>query len=240
MLRFRFEQFVLAGRYHVPLPKMVPGQMEVVRRRLESLGFATYGRDSIRASKRATKIVVGSSGLASSNEDLSDAIAPVLPEVLACRPNKVDIGNLMRAYFASEKRGGRLVVRVSPRLESESYWDELRSKGSCALTPDERVVYTAMLSSRATATPLVTDFPTEGSAVKRIGRKQYYASRLEPHEAASTLRGLGSLDEKNTYLPRNSLLSLNPASVPKKELGGAFRDLGDWCYLKLGRARQKL
>lgn len=231
---FRFRQFVLGGRFHVPLPKMVPQQMDTLRRRFESIGFATAGINPLKASKAGTKILVDLRGLCTSNADLSDVIAPALPEILACKPARVPFRTLRDAYFASEKRGDRVLLRLSPRLESESYWDELRSTGSCALTPDERVVYSAVLTTRASLTPLVTDFPAEGSAVRRIGRRQYYDSRLEPKEAASTLRGFGPAQERNAYLPRDSLLSFDQPSLPKEELLGAFEALGDWCFFILG------
>jgi hypothetical protein len=233
LVPFVLKQFELGGRFHLPLPKMVPRQMEVLRQRLESLGFAASGNSPLRASRQGVKIFVNSSGLCSSNEDLSDVVAPALPEILALEGTRVPFKVLRDLYFASERRGDKLLLRLSPRLESESYWDELRSTGDCALAPDERVVYSRVLSLRTSLTPLVTDFPVEGSAIRRIGRRQYYDSRLEPAEAASTLRGIGSVRERNTYLPRHSILSLSPASLSTEALRSVFEELGDWCFLSL-------
>jgi len=187
----------------------------------------------LKASKAGVRIVADPSGLCSSNEDLSDAIVPVLPEILASEPTKVSFRALRTSYFASERRGDELLLRLTPRLESESYWDELRSLGSCALTPDERAVYSAVLSSRTSLTPLVTDFPVEGAIVRRIDRRQYYESMIKPSEAASALRGIGSTKERNAYLPRDSFLSLSTTFLPKKELFGLFDRLGEWCFLSL-------
>lgn len=240
MFRFVFRQLVLGGRYHVPLPKMVPRQMETMRQRLESIGFATKGSSPLRASKGGLRILVDPSGFCSSEQDLSDAIAPAMPAILASKPAKVSFRALRRLYFASENRGKGLLLRLSPRLESESYWDELRATGSCALTPDERTVYSTLLSSSTSLTPLVTDFPVEGSVVRRIGRRQYYDSRLEPAEAGSTLRGIGTAQERNSYLPRDSILSLNPARLPKGELLEVFEESGDWCFFSPRLTRQKL
>ncbi len=233
MLRFAFYQFFLGGRFHAPLPKLMPWQIATIRHRLESIGFRTTGNNPMRAFKAGVRILVDPSGLCSSNQDLSDAIAPALPDILTFEPKKVSLGVLRDSYFASERRGDKLLLRLSPRLESKSYWSELRSAGSSALTPDERAVYSAVLSSRTALTPLVTDFPVEGSVVRRIGRGQYYDSWLKPAEAASTLRGMGSTKARNTYLPRNSILSLSPAPLPKKELLGLFDKLGEWCFFSL-------
>lgn len=231
--RFRFRQFVLGGRFQVPLPKMVPRQMQTMRRRLESIGFTTTAGSLLRASRASVRILVDPSGLCTSNEDLTDAIAPTLPEILDSRPSAVSFRVLRESYLASERRGNSLLLRLSPRLETESYWDELRSEGTCALTPDEKAIYSVVLSSRTSLTPLVTDFPTEGSVVRRIGHRQFYDSRLEPAEAASTLRGLGPAQERNAYLPRDSILSLSPAPLPTDELLDLFEGLGDWCFLSL-------
>ena len=237
---FGFRQFALSGRFHVPLPKMAPQQMATMRQRLESIGFTTKGNDPLRASRGGLRVLVNPSGLCSSEQDLSDAIAPALPAILASKPARVPFRALRDLYFASESRGRGVLLRLSPRLESESYWDELRSTGSCALTPDEREVYSTLLSSSTSLTPLVTDFPVEGSVVRRIGRRQYYNSRLEPREAASTLRGMGPAQERNTYLPRDSILSLTPARLPKGELLDVFKALGDWCFFAPRQTRQKL
>ena len=139
----------------------------------------------------------------------------------------------MGLYFASERRGDGLLLRLRPRLESRARWDQLRSEGSCALTPDEKAVYAAVLSFPESLPPLVTDFPVEGSVVRRIGRRQYYESELRPREAASTLRGMWSVGERNTYLPRDSILHFVPARLPKEMLRGVFGRLGDWCFFSL-------
>jgi len=187
----------------------------------------------MKASKSGVRIMVDRRGICSSNEDLSDFVAPAVPEILALAQARVSFSELRNMYFASETRGSALLLRLSPRLETQSFWEELRSMGSCALTPDERLVYSILLSSLVSLDPLVTDFPVEGSAVRRINGRQYYDSILEPAEAASTLRGMGSTQERSTYLPRNSLLSFSPASLPKEELRRAFGELGDWCFLSL-------
>lgn len=230
---FVFRQFELGGRFHVPLPKMSPRQMGAMRQRLESIGFTVTGEDSLKASNAGARIRVESSGLCSSNADLSDAIAPALPEILAFKPTKATFSGLRGKYFSSETKGDDLLLRLAPRLEAQAFWDELRSTGSCALTPDERLVYSVLLSSRTTLRPLVTDFPVEGSTVRRLGRRQYYDSMLDPAQAASTLRGMGASQERNTYLPRASILVLRPGTLPTEELRGTFEELGDWCSVSL-------
>jgi hypothetical protein len=231
MLRFAFYQFLLGGRFHAPLPKMAPLQVAAMRRRLESIGFKVVGSGTLNATKGTTKIVVDPKGVCSSNEDLSDAITPALPEVLALEAEAVPFRVLRSAYFTTERRGSTSILRFSPRLEYESYWEELRSLGSCALTPDEKLVYSGVLSLGALLTPLVTDFPIEGSAVRRIGRRQYYSTMLAPRMAASSLRMIGPRAERNTYLPRDSIVTFGQALPPEKKLRGLFHELGRWCFL---------
>ena len=222
---------MLGGRYYVPLPKMAPRQITTVHKRFESIGFKVTESNPLRASKARAWIRVDASGLCSSNEDPSNVLAPAIPDVLACEKRKVSFSVLRDSYFASEKRGNKLLLRLSPRLESQSYWNELRSTGSCALTPDERAVYSAVLASRASPAPLVTDFPVKGSKIRRMGRRQYYKSMLEPAEAVHTLRGMDSTGERNAYLPRDSILSPSPGRIPKEELASLFERLDEWCFL---------
>lgn len=224
----------------MPLPKLTPTQMMMLQRRFESLGFTAAGTRQLRASKARTRISVEQAGVCTSNEDVSDVLAPVLPEILASPREEVPFGVVRDSYFTSQRIGGKLLFRLTPRLESELFWDELRQKGSCALMPDERAVYSAILSSCASLSSLVTDFPVEGSAVRLIGKRQYYDSKLGPAEAGSTLRGIGTKGARNTYLPRNSMLVLDSGLQLKKELAALFRELGDWCFLSLRKPRQKL
>lgn len=228
---FKFRQILLGGRFHVPLPKMTPRQMKLIRRRLESIGFRLNGNGKLRATRRDMTILVDSSGLCTSNKDLSDAMAPVVPEIIGCSTKQVSRRVLRESYFSSERRGDEMLIRLSPRLESESYWDELRASGSCALTPDERAVYATLLSSFLSPVTLLTDFPVQGCLVKRIGRRQYYESGVGPSVAASTLRGMRSKNQRNSYLPRDSILRLR-SPAPRGELvKGLFEGLGDWCFL---------
>ena len=185
----------------------------------------------MKASRPGARLIVERRGLCSSNADMTDYVAPVLPEVLGCPPEKVSLRALCVAYFRWEQRGKASFIRFSPRLEYGLAWDELRSKGDCALTPDERSIYSSILSARPSLSPIVTDFPLEGSDIRRVGHRQYYQSRPSPSEAASTLRGIGSRGERNSYLPRGSTVSLGLPVPSTSELLGLFRALGDWCFL---------
>jgi hypothetical protein len=231
LLRFRFHQIVLGDRFYLPLPKMTPRQMRLIRERLESIGFRTALKNTLRATKAGVTIVVDPSGLCWSNEALSDAIAPVVPEMLRCDKKTVSHRALRGLYFASERHGQELHLRLSPRMEFDSLWDELRATGACALTPDEKRVYSALLSRSPTDTPLLTDFPVQGCVVRRIGRREYYDSKLEPSEAASSLRVLGSKGERNSYLPRDSLLALQSTALREETMGGFLDDLSEWCFM---------
>lgn len=207
--------------------------MTAIRKRIESIGFKATATAPLRMSKAGARIGIYPSGLCTSNEDLTDAIAPVLPVLLSYERKTVSMQSLMGLYLASERRGGKVLLRLTPRLESKSHWDELRSGGSCGLTPDEKEVFSTILRSMDSLPPLLTDFPAEGSVVRRFGRRQYYSTNLEPAEAALTLREIWSRMERNSYLPRDSLLFLGSSALPRRELMSVFSDLGDWCFLSL-------
>ncbi len=108
------------------------------------------------------------------------------------------------------------------------------------MTPDEEAVYSSLLSFSRDSIPAVTDFPTPGCAVRRIGQRQYYDSDLKPIEFVSTLRGLETSGERNTYLPRDALVRLPSSALSPKPSRDPFAGLGEWCFLSHAKARQKL
>jgi len=230
LLRFKFVQLELGDRFYLPLPKLTPDQMKTIRRRLKLIGFKTSQLGVLKAAAGATRIIVNPRGLSSSNRDMTDVIAPVIPELLSAGRRTVSSRTLRNEYFVAARQDGALVVRLSPRLESSSPWEQLRAADSCALTPDEHAVYSALLSSSEVTTPLVTDFPTRHSRVRRIGRRQYYDSRPSPSEAASTLRQIGSRGVRNTYLPKSAVIRLTSVSPARDWASEVFRELGDWCF----------
>ncbi|MDV3292895.1 MAG: hypothetical protein LYZ70_01335 [Nitrososphaerales archaeon] len=240
MLRFHFHQIELADRFYVPMPKMTRRQVAIIRGRLKALGFKTLQSTTLGATKNGTRIDVNPVGFCRSNRDMSDVIAPVVPEILACEQELVSLLALQRVYFASQRHANEFSLRLTPRLESGPLWEELRAAGACALMPDEQVVYSSLLSSSRNSFAVVTDFPTSGCVVRRIGRRQYYDSALGPTELASTLRGLESHGQRNTYLPRDALVRLRSSALPPKALRDLFGGLGEWCFLSVARTRQKL
>lgn len=240
LLRFHFHQIELRDRFYVPMPKMTPGQVALIRGRLSSLGFKTFQASTLTATKSSTRIDVNPAGFCRSNRDMSDVIAPVVPEILDCAPEPVSRTAIRSAYFASQRSGGDVSVHLSPCLESGPLWEELRATGACALTPDEQVVYSSLLSFSRREFSALTDFPTPSSRVRRIGSRQYYDSVLEPTEVVSTLRGLESNAPRNSYLPRDAIVRLQSSELPPDSSRGLFEGLGEWCFLSHAKARQKL
>lgn len=237
---FHFRQIELADWFYVLMPKMTRRQVAVVRGRLTSLGFKTIQSATLKATRSGWRIELNPAGFCRSNRDMSDVIAPVVPEILDCARESVSPLLLRRAYFASQRRGSEVSLHLTPRLESGPLWETLRAAGSCALTPDEQAVYSSLLSFSYSGFAMVTDFPTPGCAVRRIGRRQYYDSILEPAEIASTLRGLESHGQRNTYLPRDALIRLRSATLLPETSRDPFDGLGEWCFLSVARIRQKL
>lgn len=78
---------------------------------------------------------------------------------------------------------------------------------------------------------MLTDFPSDESVSKVYGRKVYYESRLGRAEAVSTLRVVDARASRNSYLQRDGKVILDgPLSLPRKDLGELFVELGEWCY----------
>ncbi len=230
MLRFKFQQFVLGGRYYVPLPKLTRQQTDVVASRLVSVGFRLSRAMPLKAAKGDMTVTVLASGLCWSNRDITDLLAPVIPKILSSEKEVVPLAVIQDSYLRIQRQGEGALLRLSPRIESSSLWEQLRASDSCALTPDEKEVYATILATTKTEASLLTDFPTHGSRVARIGQRQYYETRLDAAEAASTLRGTESKGQRNAYLPRDSMLRFERGPSPAA-MRGLFEDLGEWSYL---------
>lgn len=240
LLRFSYYQFELGGRFYALLPKLTRPQLSVIDNRLRSLSFRTSNTDLLRAAKGEATLTVDPRGLCWSNRDMADVIIPAIPELLSVRKEFASLRTMGNSYFEATKQGKSVLLRLAPRMESSSLWQGLRAAGLCALTPDEHAVYSLLLSSSSLASPLPTDFPTEGSTVIRIGRRQYYSTRIDAPEAASTLRDVGARGPRNTYLPRRSFLSLSSFRIPKRDLRRTFEGLGEWCFFTPRAVPRKL
>lgn len=231
---FLFHAIDTGGRTTILLPKLNRAQVEIIRERLESLGFKTAGYFAIRAERKGTVVHVRPSGLCWSSSDPTDVIAPVVPRLLSAKKENVTPEELEGYYFTPKESSGLVRLNLKPRIESSALWDQLRARGLCGLTPDEHTVYKSLLESGGGECRLLTDFPVEGSVMRRKGRKVYFDSSLEPEEAASTLRVVGLTQERNSYLPRDSLLEFGALGLSqdkkKERQRRVFADLGEWCY----------
>jgi hypothetical protein len=78
----------------------------------------------------------------------------------------------------------------------------------------------------------LSDYPTDGCSVRIIGKRQYYESVVDPADAASDLRMVGSKGVRNVYLPRDGLMRFEGLKLPiHAEMVELLRSLGEWCYL---------
>lgn len=240
MLTFSFHQFELGGRYFALLPKLTGLQVATFEERLKALGFRTNSTDLLRAVKGGVTVTLDKAGLCWSNRDVTDILVPATPSVLSSKKQTVATRLLASAYFEVKKREGGLVLRLSPRLESSLHWRLLRAADSCALAPDEHAVYRLLFANSSLESEVLTDYPTEGCAVRRIGRKQYYSSIISGDEVADTLKEVGTSHPRNSYLPRDSLLRLSSLKVSPGALAAVLQDLGEWCFFRPASGSRKL
>ena len=232
-LHFTLRQSFLRadGRYYLPLPKLNRLQLEMIAARLTRIGFRVRGGKRLRGYSSSGFIHVDGSGLATSNIDLLDPLAPLIPELLRVKREKVALDDLASMYFAAKRRGGALKLRLSVRAESLGLWRKLRAEGESLLTPDEAVFLKLLLDDAKGRVEAVTDYPTEASRVTQIGRRQYYLSEIDPKEFASNLRTVEGPRRRNAYLPRSATLRLGRSRPPTRgELARLLSSLGEWCY----------
>ncbi len=134
-------------------------------------------------------------------------------------------------YF--DVRGARRkhIVRLKVRAESSTLWRELRAANESLLTPDEATAVRFLLSRAEGRVEVVTDYPTEESKVRQIGRRVYFSSMIDVAEFASNLRTVEGQKPRNAYLPTSAVLGLQHFHAPTEdELVRVLDDLGEWCY----------
>lgn len=240
MLSFKFHQFELGGRYYVPLPKLTGLQVATIDNRLKAVGFRTTSTALLRAVKGGVAVTVDKAGLCWSNEDLTDILIPAIPAILSSKKQTVAARSLANEYFEVRKQEGVLLLRLSPRLETSSHWRLLRTADSCALTPDERAVFCFLFNHSSLKSEVLTDYPTEGCTVRRMGRKQYYSSLISGEEVADSLREVGTRRSRNSYLPRDSLVWLSSLEFSLGELSTVLHGLGEWSFFTPASRSRKL
>jgi hypothetical protein len=231
---FRLYQFTLnEGRsFYLLLPKLSTQQLSTFEKRLLGVGYGVSRRGGVlRATKGTTVIRLDRRGVCYSNADAIDEIAPALPEILAAKREEAPLKDLAGRYFDAGKSAAGSIVRLWPRMESSFLWRELRATGQCALTPDEHAVFKTLFLHASGQCQVISDFPTDHSVVKMIGKRQYFESAMDPSEAASSLAMVGQRNARNVYLPRDGLLRFHRLAMPStRELAELFRGLGEWCY----------
>ncbi len=232
-MRFNLHQFLLeaGGQYYLPLPKLNLSQQGAIAARLKDLGYRLNIGRVLRASSSSGFIRVNSSGLATSNMDMLDPLAPLIPRLLEAKKEGVPSQVLAGMYF--DVRGARRkhIARLKVRAEGSTLWRELRAANESLLTPDEAAAVRFLLSRAEGRVEVVTDYPTEESKVRQIGRRVYFSSTIDVAEFASNLRTIDGRKPRNAYLPTSAVLALQHFQAPtKSELAKVLADLGEWCY----------
>ncbi len=234
MLRYKVHQLYLDGlkQYHLPLPKLTSEQVLIVANHLKNDGLKlTKSPDgALRASLGERRLTIHPSGLAWSNLDLLDILAPCVPNLLQAGKAKAQ----SNPFYLAKKGDGAFQVQLFPRMEARRTWRELRRIGGCALTPDEQHIIRMLLEGSGGKVGAITDFPTEDSRRMRVGRKNYFRSFIEVGDFAESLCALGETKSRNSFLPINALLILDDFAPPSRErLREASEELGEWCFLEL-------
>jgi hypothetical protein len=233
MQAFALREYRLLSVNYALLPKLTPAQLAAVAARLESKGYSVDQGSLLVAAGKDVILHVDPKGLCWSRADMADALFPAIPTILGMPKRTASLRWLSGLYFRVEGRGPRCLLKFSPRLESSATWRALRSAGECALSPDERAVAAAILSACSGKAPVLTDFPSEGCRVRIYGGRQYYESKLEPAEAAATLRVAGEKGPRTTYLPADGMFLVDSGRLPRgPETRALFDALGEWCFMK--------
>ena len=231
---FKLYQFALdEGRsFYILLPKLSNQQVSTFEKRLLGVGYVISRRGGVlRAAKRTTVIRLDRRGVCCSNADVIDEIAPALPEILAAEREEEPLKNLAGRYFDVGKNAAGRIVRLWPRMESSFLWRGLRATGQCALTPDEHVVFKTLFLHASGPCVVLSDFPTDNSAVKMFGKRRYFESAMDPSDVASNLGVVGQGRARNVYLPRDGLLRFRRLMMPSaREMTELLSGLGEWCY----------
>jgi len=238
MLRFRLHQLRVPslGRYFLPLPKLSNAQLTHLSAHLEGRGFsvrAGSGEGRRIALKGVQRIAIdGALGLASSGDDMLDALAPAVPTLLASRRPEAAIAGVDVAalYFSLKGSAASRELQLYPRLESLRTWTCLRRDGLCGLMPDEAVVLRRLFgrASSASQVECVTAKPRDGSRALQVGRNVYYRSTMPVVDFLSSLRTIDSDGaDSASYLPRDSVIALHGVRVDTRI---AEDELGEWCY----------
>ena len=229
VLSFKLHSLQLEGRTYTLLPKLTFRQLRSIAESLQRRGCSIRSRNPVIARSKQGTVRVTLDGLCLSSFDASDLVLPTVPDVLTLPKEEVPLGVLQSMYLRELGTGESPVVRLTPRLEYSSLWGELRRTGRCALAPDEHLLCTSLIG-RAGCCEIVTDFPCDRTQPFVMGRKRYFRSTLDKDQALATLRVIGKLGSRNSYLSQVGALKLNRFSKPKKcWFAKVFAEMGEWC-----------
>lgn len=200
--------------------------MQLLASRLVECGFSvssTTGR--LTGHQGRVGISVLSSGIAWSEEEMLDIVAPVVPHLLRF-PTESRTEN---PYLLVKRAREGFEIQLFPRMESFRLWAGLRGMGECGLTPDEKVAVSKVLEGQDRLIECTTDFPTEGCKVFQVGRRQYYTAHLPASEFVSRLRTVATSLSKNCYLPKSSIIRVQARPSQQLPLGD---ELGEWSFIR--------
>jgi hypothetical protein len=232
MIDYSLRQIFLEGleRYYLPLPKLNESQVELLVSRLEGSGFRVNVGGTIRAKSGERALTIERSGLAWSNMDLLDPLAPVIPSLLGAQKNEAS----ENPYFVAKRTGGKYTIQLFMRMEALNIWKELRKHDVSGLTPDELAVISSLLEGSRGKILGVTDYPREQSRVIQFGTKVYHESMIDVEEFIANLRTVEKKNRRNSYLPRNSILEFQLSrALSARRTAKIIASLGQWCYLLL-------
>ena len=238
LLKFRLHQLYVPslGRYFLPLPKLTKTQLEMLSRDLKVRGYAAHDGvmpfklTAVRGSHRIASD--GWLGLAGSNGDMLDAIAPSIPALLAS-PTILGVkaaSDEAAVYYALKRAGASTRIQLFPRMESMRMWGALRKDGLCGLTPDEAAVVKGVLGNVSSAARLecVTSMPREDSKPIQVGTHVYFQTSISMPEF---LRSLMTIDSSGrgpaSFLPRGSVLVVPHLAGEPRFVG---EEVGEWCF----------
>ena len=229
MLSFRAHHLEVKGKHYIPLPKLNTQQMMKLKGRLTRKGLSVTGKPLTSPTTKDRSIHIEPLGLCWSSSDPSDDLLPLVPEILRCKKEVSTTANVLDKYLRASTEGGRLVLRVIPRLEALANWDYLRANGGSGLTPDEQLITRFLLGKSGGSCSVTTDFAFANARPFYVGRRLYFESNLPALKASDTLRVVGSKGRENSYLPRDGILYLQAFEFRSHELAACLRQLGDWC-----------
>jgi hypothetical protein len=231
LLSFRIHQLCFGRLHLLLLPKMTNAQMKVISRRLTKAGYSVEHSHSLLARSGHDKIRIDASGVCRSTTDIADVIIPTIPDILSFEKEPIPMDELRSFYLAIGMSGNGARVRISTRTESCLLWEIMRTSGTCGLSPDEHAMSSFLFKHARGECDMVTDFPGEESAIKMLGRRRYFNSKIDSATAAMTLRVAGSESVRNSYLPRDGMVGFASFDEPSaQDWVGLFKELGEWCY----------